>query len=441
MKVQLKKQHSKYSMYKHTGIPWLGEVPEGWNVLPLKRIVMPKITDGPHTTPSFVDEGIPFISVEAINADGSINFEHRRGNIETALHREYCKKCKPKKNDILLVKSGSTTGKTALVKVDFDFSIWSPLALIRANKKMLDFHFLYFYLQSLDFQRQVQLFWTFGTQPNIGMGSLEKLNVIFPSIDEQKKISILLGSNIAIIDSIILKKQKQIELLKEKRSALINRAVTKGIDNGVEMKDSGVQWIGKIPKHWQEKPLFACAYEKKVKNIGNKIDKVLSLSYGQIVIRDVESNFGLLPESFETYQIVDPGDVILRLTDLQNDKKSLRVGLVKEVGIITSAYVCLRAKASLLHDYFYELLHSYDIEKVFYSLGAGVRETMKFGDLKRLSVLIPPEEEQDRITHFIINETEKIDSAIVRIGRSLNLLHEYKNSLISNVITGRIKII
>jgi type I restriction enzyme S subunit len=106
-------------------------------------------------------------------------------------------------------------------------------------------------------------------------------------------------------------------------------------------KHSGVDWLGKVPAHWELKPLFALLREKKQRNLGNNENNVLSLSYGRIIRRNTEDNFGLLPESFETYQIVSPGNIILRLTDLQNDKRSLRVGLVAEPGIITSAYICL----------------------------------------------------------------------------------------------------
>ena len=123
-------------------------------------------------------------------------------------------------------------------------------------------------------------------------------------------------------------------------------------------KDSGVEWIGEIPEHWEVKPLFVVCKNNKEKNDGNKVSNVLSLSYGKIIRRDVESNFGLLPASFETYQIIDDGYIVLRLTDLQNDKRSLRVGLVTEKGIITSAYTGLKTNHGMNSGYLYNLLHS-----------------------------------------------------------------------------------
>ena len=117
-------------------------------------------------------------------------------------------------------------------------------------------------------------------------------------------------------------------------------------------KDSGVEWVGSIPQNWGVKPLFSTTISKAVKNSKGSENNVLSLSYGNIVRRDVETNFGLLPESFNTYQIVNPGDIILRLTDLQNDKRSLRVGRASEKGIITSAYLKLSAKSSIRRPFF-----------------------------------------------------------------------------------------
>ena len=131
-------------------------------------------------------------------------------------------------------------------------------------------------------------------------------------------------------------------------------------------KESSVQWIGSVPAHWEVKPLFSVMYERKQKNIDNLEQNVLSLSYGRIIRRDVSKNFGLLPVSFATYQVVQPGNLILRLTDLQNDKKSLRVGLVMEKGIITSAYACLAGYDDFHEIFGYYLLHAYDLMKVFY---------------------------------------------------------------------------
>jgi type I restriction enzyme, S subunit len=200
-------------------------------------------------------------------------------------------------------------------------------------------------------------------------------------------------------------------------------------------KDSGVEWLGKIPAHWGTAPLFTVAREREVPNKRGEETNVLSLSYGRIVRRDVSDSFGLMPESFDTYQIVVKDNLVLRLTDLQNDKRSLRVGLVPERGIITSAYVALDVLARLNTRYFFYLLHAYDVTKVFYALGGGVRQTMKFDDLKWMPMLVPKESEQQAVAVFLDRETAKIDALVVKNERLIDLLREKRIALISRIVT------
>lgn len=261
-----------------------------------------------------------------------------------------------------------------------------------------------------------------------------------PSIEEQHRISHFLDRETAKIDALIEKKERLIKLLQEKRTALITQAVTKGIDLTVSMKDSGVEWIERIPGSWRVCPLFAAAREKEKRNYGNQVQNVLSLSYGKIIDKDVSDNFGLLPESFETYQIVSKGNIILRLTDLQNDKRSLRVGLVRHQGIITSAYICLDFFRDIDPSYAFYLLHAYDITKVFYGLGGGVRQTMKFEDLKWLPILMPSAAEQQVIASFLDREATKIDALISRIREAITSLKEYRTALIFAAVTGKMDV-
>ncbi|MDM5116965.1 restriction endonuclease subunit S [Aeromonas caviae] len=202
-----------------------------------------------------------------------------------------------------------------------------------------------------------------------------------------------------------------------------------------EYKDSGVEWVGDMPRHWQSKPAFAVVMDECIKNSDGAESNVLSLSYGNIVERDVETNFGLLPESFNTYQIVNPGDIILRLTDLQNDKRSLRVGRSTLQGIITSAYLKLSCSGELNDRYAYRLLHSYDTTKVFYGMGGGLRQSMKFEDFRRLPFLVPPLEEQRTIAAFLDYETARIDRLIAQQQRLIELLKEKRQAVISHAVT------
>lgn len=202
----------------------------------------------------------------------------------------------------------------------------------------------------------------------------------------------------------------------------------------LEYKDSGIPWIGDIPDKWSIAPLSAVAAERSERNSGMREDNLLSLSFGQIIKKDIDSNEGLLPESFETYQIIRAGDMILRLTDLQNDKRSLRSAIVREQGIITSAYLAL-TPTSIHPGFFSYLLRSYDLTKVFYSMGGGLRQSMKFSDLKRMPVVLPGVNEQIKIASFLDRETAKIDALIAEQEKLIALLAEKRQATISHAVT------
>ena len=200
-------------------------------------------------------------------------------------------------------------------------------------------------------------------------------------------------------------------------------------------KPSGVKWLGDVPAHWEVRPGFTCFKENKDRNKGLVENTVLSLSYGRIVIKPEEKLTGLVPESFESYQLVKPGDIVIRTTDLQNDQTSLRVGYAKDKGMITSAYLGLRCHLEINPEYVFRLLESYDALKVFYGMGSGLRQNIDFWDFKRLPVPLPPRDEQDRIVVFLEQKTAEIDAAIAKKERLIELLEEQKRVLISRAVT------
>lgn len=187
--------------------------------------------------------------------------------------------------------------------------------------------------------------------------------------------------------------------------------------------------IGPVPAHWDVWPFFATGKIVQSKNIGMREDNLLSLSYGRIVEKDIESSDGLLPESFETYQIVQPNDMVFRFTDLQNDQRSLRSALVRDKGIITSAYLAFRPNELVIVPKFLDyLMRAYDLSKVFYPLGGGVRQSLKFDDVKRLGIIVPPVDEQKAIADFLNRELAEIDVLIDRQASLLQLIDERYNS-------------
>ena len=202
-----------------------------------------------------------------------------------------------------------------------------------------------------------------------------------------------------------------------------------------EMKDSGIAWIGQIPKDWNIRLLSSYFTEHKCKNRMLEEHNLLSLSYGRIIRKDIETKEGLLPESFDGYNIIEDGDIVFRLTDLQNDKRSLRTGLCHERGIITSAYITLRKQQPLNPSFYHYLFHAYDLCKVFYGLGDGVRQGMNFKDLRKLPILTLSLEEQQRIAEFLDGKCAEIDQLVALQEQFIEELKAYKQSVITEAVT------
>ncbi len=202
-----------------------------------------------------------------------------------------------------------------------------------------------------------------------------------------------------------------------------------------KMKDSGVEWIGEIPEHWECHPVYMYFCERKSSNYLMQEQNLLSLSYGKIIRKDINSNGGLLPASYTTYNIVEKDDIIIRPTDLQNDKRSLRTGLVKEHGIITSAYIALKPKFTHSSKYYHYMLHTADECKVFYNMGNGVRQGLNFSEFSKLMIPSPPLSEQQSIADYLDKKTAEIDAAITEAKSLIDKYKAYKQSVITETVT------
>ena len=266
---------------------------------------------------------------------------------------------------------------------------------------------------------------------------LGAIPVIVPPTDEQHRIANFLDTKCAEIDALTADIQTQIDTLEQYKRSIITETVTKGLDPNAEMKDSGIEWVGRIPAHWPVHPVYFYYGERKNKNRLGKEDNLLSLSYGRVIRKDINTNDGLLPESFNTYNIVEAGDIIIRPTDLQNDKRSLRTGLVKEHGIITSAYIDLCPLKQVDSRYFHFLLHAYDVMKVFYNMGNGVRQGLNYSEFSRLMVFEPPYEEQVAMADYLGTKGTEVDAIIEQKKEQMAVLDAYKRSLIFEYVTGK----
>ena len=206
-----------------------------------------------------------------------------------------------------------------------------------------------------------------------------------------------------------------------------------------EMKDSGIEWIGEIPSSWKINTVFQFFSQVKNKNTDMQEQNLLSLSYGKVKRKDIETTDGLLPESFDGYNIIEANDIVLRLTDLQNDHKSLRVGLATERGIVTSAYLTIRNRSESLAKYLYYYLHSFDIAKGFYGMGAGVRQGLNWDGIKWLKILTPSVPEQRRIVSFLDVECERIDAVIAQTRASIEEYKKLRQAVITQAVTKGIR--
>lgn len=182
-------------------------------------------------------------------------------------------------------------------------------------------------------------------------------------------------------------------------------------------------------------PLYCFYSERKNKNIFGAENNLLSLSYGKVIRKDINTSEGLLPSNYNGYNIVEAGDIIIRPTDLQNDKRSLRTGLSKERGIITSAYIALKPKNGINSRFYHYLLHTYDILKVFYNMGNGVRQGLNYDEFAKLMVYSPSDTEQQRIAEFLDRECGKIDGLKADIQSQIDTLEQYKRSVITEAVT------
>ena len=206
-----------------------------------------------------------------------------------------------------------------------------------------------------------------------------------------------------------------------------------------QMKNSGVSWIQDIPVEWGVRVLFQLVDQVKNKNKELAEKNLLSLSYGKIKRKDINNPEGLLPESFDGYNIIEADDIVLRLTDLQNDHTSLRVGQAKERGIITSAYTTLRPSTLVNPQFLYYVLHAYDLIKGFYGMGAGVRQGLNYDEVKMIKIPFPSAEEQDKLASYLEDQVDRIDAIIVEAQESIEEYKKWKASTIFEAVTKGIR--
>lgn len=411
---------------KDNGIEWIGEIPTEWKIERVGSLFMcrnEKVSDRDFAPLSVSKQGVvPQIETVA----KSDNSDNRKLVL---------------KNDFVINSRSDRKQSCGLSFLDGSVSLINIVLSIR-NKQQLTTSFLPYVMKNYGFAEEFYK-WGHGIVADLWTTRWQELKSIFipiPPLPEQQRIADYLDKQCFIMDKLAENLQQQIEKLKEYKQSVITEAVTKGLDPNVAMKDSGVEWIGQIPQEWKVVLLSSIFNEHKQKNTDLLCSNLLSLSYGKIIKKNISTADGLLPVSFEGYNIVNKNDIVLRLTDLQNDQRSLRTGLVTEkIGIITSAYVTLRLYASNIASakYMHYFLYAFDISKGFYGMGDGVRQSLNYDGCKKIQLLFPPLPEQQRIANYLDKKCEEIDKLIKIKQEKIDKLSEYKKSLIYECVTGK----
>lgn len=400
---------------KDSGIQWIGKIPQGWKLIKYKYFARSGMGET-ILSERLSDDGVPVYS--ATQSDKV--FGHLK-NPNLIL----------KRGDLVIPARGNSIGCVSIIK---DEIATCTQTTIYSRIDGISREYLYYCCIGLK-----DNWFEFDNTaiPQITVKQVQNNIVPVPEEYEQIKIANYLDKKVSQIDDIILKQKSLIEKYKAYKQSLITETVTKGLNKNVPMKDSGIEWIGEIPSHWNINALNQIFYQVKCKNTDLSEQNLLSLSYGKIIRKNINTNEGLLPDNFSGYNIIEGNDIVLRLTDLQNDHTSLRVGLSRERGIITSAYITLRNRSMSVADYLYYYLHSFDIYKGFYGMGSGVRQGLTYDGIKYMKILSPPIEEQKEIVSFLNNKVEVIEGFISSKIKLIEKLESYKKSLIYECVTGK----
>lgn len=417
---------------KDSGVEWIGEIPSGWKVTKLRNCLSRPITDGPHETPKYTEEGVPFLSVNAITSDGKIN-RNIANKISKVDAENYNIKTNLQEGDILFTKSASI-GKTAIID-KVDFMVWSPIAVIKTNK-IINNKFLDFVFQTDGYLKQVINLGTKNTQVNVGMRAMEQAKVPLPSLRYQGMIVSEISNKTKKINKIIKETEQSIEELKKYKQSLITEVVTKGLDKNVEMKDSGIEWIGEIPKEWETikgKYLF-----KKMQREIEVNEIVTAFRDGQVVQRKKRRTDGFTNSLQEHgYQGVRKGDLVIH----SMDAFAGAIGVSEDDGKSTPVYIVLDSvKPNLNHEYFSYLMRTYSILGYIESMAKGIRvrsTDFKYDTFANTLLINPPIAEQNKIVEYINRKQKNIDELIDKKIELINEYESYKKSLIYEYVTGK----
>jgi len=408
----------RYEKYKDSGVNWIGKIPEHWNVQKFKWLFREKKKE--------LDNSL---NCGAISFGNVIYKDDEK--LTDATKKSYQV---VRKNDFLLnplnmnydLKSLRIALSTIDVVVSSGYIVLQPIKVINLNYyrwllRMYDI----FFMKTLGA----------GVRQTINFNDLANTNLVFPPLEEQQTIATFLDDKIAKIDQTIIIKQKEIELLKERHQIVIQKAVIKGLNAQQKLKDSGLDWIGEIPKHWEVEK-FKRIFSRKKKHTDISLP-CGAISYGKVVIKPDEK---ILEATKSTYQVLNSGEFLINPLNLNYDLVSLRIALSDKDVVVSSGYIILQNRVEIIKGYYKWLLYIFDVVYMK-TLGAGVRQTLNYHQIGSSEILIPPLEEQEEINSYLENVDRKVIKAISLKQQEIEKLKEYKTVLIDNVVTGKVKVI
>jgi type I restriction enzyme S subunit len=441
-------KYPRYPAYRDSGVEWIGEIPEHWQVLKLKRVLSTLEAGMRESGGALQDGGALSIGGEHIGWDGKLILSNPKYISE--IFYDNLNSGKVSKDDILLVKDGATIGKCTLIKEkpQEKCSVNEHVFILRAIRNYSP-EFLYFFLSCHVGQEQLKVNIQGAAQGGLNLSFAYKTSITKLPLNEQFLISKFLQPRLSRISNVIFKQEKLIELLQEKRQAIITHAVTKGLDPNVPMKDSGVEWIGEIPEKWKILRIkTACLVNPSKREISNlSKETVVSFLPMENIGDDNTINLSLnrpISDVERGYTYFREEDIVIaKITPcFENGKGALIRGLPSQIGFGTTELIVLRAKPILNREFLYYLTISNPFRKIGESQMYGSAGQKRISDdfVKEFRLALPPVEEQKQITIYLESQITKIDALVTRLQNMKNILNEYRSSLISAAVTGKIDV-
>lgn len=434
----------RYDKYKNSGIDWIGKIPEGWRVSKIKftTYVRGRIGWQGLRADEFIDEG-PYLVTGTDFIDGLVNWDSCY-HISMARYNE-APPIQLKEDDLLITKDG-TIGKIAIVRNKPKYAILnSGIFVVRPLNSAYLTKFMYWILNSQVFNRYIE-YMSFGsTIIHLYQQTFENFSFPIPSFNEQKAIANFLDQKTAEIDDLIAYKEKLIELLQEKRQAVITETVTKGLNPNAKMKDSGIEWIGKIPEHWR---LSKIKYESLINNkiLSESTDDDYEIDYIDISsvtsIGEIDGvqSFNFKDAPSRARRILSKGDVIVStvrtylkaIAFIENTQSNL---------ICSTGFAVLTSLPKVVPKYLFYLMRSekYVNEIVRRSVGVSY-PAVNASDIGDLECALPDRDEQMYIVEYLDNCNAQINQLVNDIQQQIQKLKEYRQSLIFEVVTGKIDV-